>query len=323
MPYSPASPSPYAPPATAPAYGTPYSSAPPADPFATTSQPLFPGSGPTWPQGEPWASVQQTMRFMQEIRLRATWLADFGGDDALGVTDVELSATFAWPLFYNQSPLLITPGFAVHYWDGPLTKPPLFADLPPRTYDAYLDFAWLPQINNWFSVDLGVRVGVYSDFETFETDSLRIMGRGLGIVRLNETVQLAAGVVYADRLRIKLLPAGGVIWTPNADARYEIVFPKPKLSHRWTTWGTTDLWAFVGAEIGGGSWTVERLTVGNDTFDYNDIRVFVGLDTTGPRGLRTTLEVGYVFDRQLIYKSSLPREFDLAETLMVRGTVAY
>ena len=43
----------------------------------------------------------------------------------LGINDVELSVTFAFPMFYNsQTPLLVTPGFAVHYWEGPVSVLP-------------------------------------------------------------------------------------------------------------------------------------------------------------------------------------------------------
>jgi hypothetical protein len=61
----------------------------------------------------------------------------------LGISDVELSSTLTLPFFYNsQNPLLITPGFAVHFWSGP----PSPNDLPPQTFDAYLDLAWNPRV---------------------------------------------------------------------------------------------------------------------------------------------------------------------------------
>jgi len=50
---------------------------------------------------------------------------------------------------------------------------------------------------------------VYSDFHTFNTHSIREMGRGLAVINYSPTTQLKLGVVYLDRNRIKLLPAGG------------------------------------------------------------------------------------------------------------------
>ena len=61
-----------------------------------------------------------------------------------------------------------------------------------------------------------MRIGAYTDFNTFTTDSIRIMGRGLGVIAITPTLQFALGVVYLDRVKIKLLPAGGLIWIPES-----------------------------------------------------------------------------------------------------------
>ena len=38
----------------------------------------------------------------------------------------ELSSTFAFPMFYNiETPLLVTPGFAFDWLQGPLSGPPI------------------------------------------------------------------------------------------------------------------------------------------------------------------------------------------------------
>ncbi len=46
--------------------------------------------------------MQAPMRFLQQTRLRGDWLAIGGTSSKLGVTDTELSATFAIPVGYNQ-----------------------------------------------------------------------------------------------------------------------------------------------------------------------------------------------------------------------------
>jgi hypothetical protein len=304
-PYSPYAPSPYAP--------APYSPAPGA---------LYP-DGIQTPQFLPpdTSTFGQPLRFLQEVRGRYTWLDPLGGANKLGVNDIETSATFAMPLLQTTNPLLLTPGFAAHFFQGPITAAPDFASLPPVTYDAYLDSAWHPQINPWLSANLGVRVGAYTDFNTFNTHSIRIMGRGLGIITLTPTLQIAAGVVYLDRVLIKMLPAGGIIWTPNPDARYEILFPNPKLARRFTTLGNTDVWGYVAAEYGGGSWTIQRPGF-TDQADYNDIRVMVGIESFGYRGMHGFFETGYVFDRQIIYRSGTPN-FNPSDTLMLRAGLSY
>jgi hypothetical protein len=328
-------PAPYSPYAAPPAY-SPYTTPPPAAPFASPTpyspyapSPYSPTPGALYPEGigtpqilPPGGfSFGQPTRFLQEVRGRYTWLSDMGSN-SLGVNDVDTSATFAVPFFRTSAPFLITPGFSAHFFQGPVTAAPDFADLPPVTYDAYLDGAWHPQINPWFGANLGVRVGVYTDFNTFTTHSIRVMGRGLGVVTLTPNLQFALGVVYIDRVVVKILPAGGLIWTPNPDARYEILFPNPKLAHRWTTIGNTDLWAYVSGEYGGGSWTIQRIGGISDQADYNDIRVNLGLESYGYRGLHANFEVGYVFDRQIVYRSGTP-QFNPSDTVMLRAGLSY
>lgn len=305
QPYNPLAPSPYSPPPTQPLYAE--------------------GVASPFPQGGVFSSLAEPMRLVQEVRLRYTWLAgDVGSNpNDFDVNVVEGSVTFAFPFLYNQAPLLVTPGFAVNYLEGPVTAPPNFADLPPRVYDAFLDFAWQPQVTSWLGANLGARVGVYSDFETFTTRSLRIMGRALGVMTFSPTMQVAAGVVYIDRLDIKLLPAGGVIWTPNPDARYEILFPNPKLARRWTTLGTTDVWYYLSGEYGGGSWTIERDSGASDAFDYNDIRVIFGVEGVGLAGTRGFFEVGYVFNREILYHSDMSNPLKPNDTVMLRTGLSF
>jgi hypothetical protein len=306
-PYSPYAPSPYAP---AP-YASPYSAPPGAlYPEGIQSPQLMP----------PGSSWQQPLRFLQDARLRWGWLAPMGSN-SLGLNQVDTMASFAVPFFKTTSPLVITPGFSIYFWDGPVTEAPAFADLPARTYDAYLDTAWYPQINSWLGAQVGVRIGAYTDFNTFNTQSIRVMGRGLGLVNITPTLQLAAGVVYIDRLLIKLFPAGGLIWTPNPDARYEFLFPIPRLSRRITTIGNTDVWLYGWGEYGGGSWTAQRTGM-NDQFDYNDIRFGAGLEGFGYRGLHSYFEVAYVFNREILYRSGTPNYYP-SDTVMLRAGLDY
>ena len=71
------------------------------------------------------------------------------------------------------------------------------------------------------------------------------------------TLQFKPGIWYIDRVEIKLLPAGGVVWTPNPCSRYEIFFPAPKLADLWSTVGNLNVWVYVRGEYGGGAWTVK------------------------------------------------------------------
>ncbi len=272
-------------------------------------------------------------QFLQEIRADNVWMPGRRVNE-LGIDDLDLSATFALPFFEGPlAPLLITPGFTFHFWDGPVSQPgPGSQDLPADTYDAYLDAAWNPQLTQLLGLEMGGRFGVYSDFRSkIIEDSLRLQGHLLGVLSFSPHIQVKAGVMYLDRNVIKLLPTGGIVWTPNPDVRYEILFPNPKLAWRLATYGNTDWWTYVRGEYGGGSWTIKRespfLPPGleglTDRIDYNDIRVGVGLEFDTPNSYKGLVEVGGAFDREVVYATSDTPTFRPSPTIYVRGGLAF
>jgi hypothetical protein len=163
---------------------------------------------------------------------------------------------------------------------------------------------------------------VWSDFHAVSGDSLRILGRGLGVVSLSPRLDVHAGVWYLDRNRIKLLPAGGIHWRPNAEWDAFLVFPNPKVRKRFVNIGSSQWWWYFAGEYGGGRWTIERDPAnfpGDDDIDINDIRAIVGLEWETQTQARGHVEVGYVFDREILYHDSgVPGEFNLDDTVMVR-----
>ncbi len=274
-------------------------------------------------------------KFLQHIDLHNDWFAGSGGNE-LGIDDISLSATFAFPFLYNpQTPLLVTPGFAVHYWNGPVSMPPPPppADMPPQTFDAYLDVAWNPWIVEYFGAELDARLGVYSDFYSVTSDSLRFMGKGVAVIKLSPHVTLKAGIWYLDRVNIKLLPAGGLVWTPNADVYFNILFPNPKIAKRLTNTGSTEWWIYARGEYGGGVWTIRRNTdyynnvlypsMSHDLVDYDDIRIAVGFDFKTVRNRSGYIEVGLACSRELNYQSGLPGSFYPNNTVFIGAALSY
>ena len=249
----------------------------------------------------------------------------------MGVNTINTWVTFAIPFYYNANPLLITPGFQLYLWDGPDATGVPPPTLPGSTYGAYIDAAWSPQINNWLGAELEISPGVYTDFKHTTSESIRVLGRGLGVLTLTDTLKFKFGIWYIDRIDIKLLPAVGFLCTPNPDARYEIFFPAPKLAHRCATIGNHNVWCYVRGEYGGGAWTVERPPGGtqtgtiNDEFEYSDIRVAVGADflPETQTGLRGFFEVGFVFNRDLVYRSRMPGTTNLDDTMLIAGGLSF
>ncbi|MEX0820368.1 MAG: hypothetical protein WD070_12280, partial [Pirellulaceae bacterium] len=184
---------------------------------------LFPNgiAPPNWnlPQPQP----GQYLRLFQDVRMTYTWVMGEDATDELQTNDVELATTVNFPNFFHSGqPLHVSPGFIFHFWDGPNTDPVAFpTDLPSRVYSTYLDFGWQPMLTPQFGADIDFSVGVFTDFDTTTSDSVRFQGTGLLVLGMTPTLALKGGVTYYDRLDIGLLPAGGILWRPNPQTRFD------------------------------------------------------------------------------------------------------
>jgi hypothetical protein len=327
---------------TAPTTSWPTFSNQPSTVFPSTGYPanyqaqpsvLFPnGVGTGWCPD--WAQPQEGryLRLFQDLRLQHTWLMGGDGPEEVGVDQTEVGTTVNFPNFlWSNQPLHVSPVFALDWWDGPDVPRGTFPTdslapgpfgLPPRVYAAYVAFAWQPQITPQFSADLETSVGVFTDFQGFTTDSVRIQGTGLGVLALTPTMTLKLGVTYLDRVDLKLLPAGGIVWTPNPQTRWDIYFPRPKLARYLTTIGNTDIWFYLNAEYGGGSWTIGEEAV-DRRMDMNDYRAGGGLEWTHQFGVYGFVEAAYVFNRELVFAEDPANPYELDDTVMVRGGIAY
>ena len=266
------------------------------------------------------------MRLFQDIRFQYTWVAGDTGSRELTTNDVELATTVNFPNFlWSGQPLHVSPVFAFHFWDGPDTSAQFPTLLPSRVYSTYLEGRWQPMLTPMFGGDLDVSLGVFSDFGKLDSDSVRVQGTGLFVLALTPTLAVKGGVNFLDRVDVKLLPAGGVVWTPNPQTRFDIFFPKPKLAQYLTTIGNTDVWWYLNGEYGGGSWTVARPGIADDRrVDINDIRVGGGIEWTGHTGVRGFVETAYVFEREIFFASAVgPPPTSLKDSVMVRGGLSY
>ena len=303
--------------------------------FGAYPDPAFAGSPPAqYPNGFGTISTawpgQQPLRFLQGPRFRWGWLQ--GNDpNQLGVNEMDVSVAMAFPNFFGSTqPLYVLPSFSLQLWDGPKGAPfPPDADLPGQTYSAFIDTGWESDRNQILGAELGFRIGVFSDFNTATSDSVRIMGKGLVRYRISPALSFRGGVLYVDCIRVKLLPAGGFLWEPNSQTRFDIYFPQPKFSKYCKTIGNQDVWWYIGAEYGGGSWTIERAVDGlGDRFDYNDIRVNAGLEWGATELIRQGrrfgfFEVAWVTSREVIYYRRNQDNFKPSDTFMLRAGFGY
>ena len=256
----------------------------------------------------------------QKAILESTWLAPGHGQD-VGITDVEVKAVFGFPCPTRQSPLVVTPGWAVHLFDGPA-----LGDLPPGVYDAYMQFRWLARPWPRLGIDLAVTPGWYSDLKQGSGEALRITGHGAGLYTCSQTLKLAFGVAYLDRRDVPVLPIGGIIWTPAEEVAFELVAPRPRIAHRLEFLPGAEAgiehWLYLAGELGGGTWAIRRADGTRDLLTARDYRLLVGLERKAPGRLNSLLEAGYVFGRRFEYKQPTP-DLHPDDTFLLRAGLSY
>ena len=134
------------------------------------------------------------------------------------------------------------------------------------------------------------------------------------------------GVAYLDMPDVNVIPIGGLIWTPNEDVIFDLVFPHPKISRRiyWTGQRGDDVqdWVYVAGEFANDAWAIRRTDGSDDQVMLRDYRLVLGIQRKVIGGVSSRFEVGYVFGRRISYTSDTP-SFYPTDTVMVRGGLTY
>jgi len=255
----------------------------------------------------------------QKLQFTGTWIpASDDGD--LGWSDLSTWVVLGFPFPYRETPLVVTPGFAVHYLDGPVAP-----DLPARVYDAWLEWRHLRELSDVWAMDVSVTTGYYSDFEADNGDAFRLTGRGVAVYTWSPVTKIVLGAGYFNRAAAQVLPVGGLLITPDDSTRWELIFPSPRMAWRLDSLsiaGIDERWFYIAGEFGGGVWAIQRASGMLDKIDYTDIRVLVGVERKLPGALSSRFEVGYVFSREVEYDSATPN-FEPDDTLLLRFGVTY
>ena len=236
---------------------------------------------------------------------RLDWIP--GGGDQFGMFSI------VWD-HYQKSGINngIGVGMGFHFLAGPVQT-----DMPPRVYDFSIGYQIRQQLGP-LAFDLAAAVLAASDFEGNARKGILFPSHAVGFLSVRPAIDLVFGVDYLDRGDIKLLPVAGLIWIPNPEMRFELVFPRPR-----AVFQLTDRYRlYVAGELGGGTWAIERVTLGNDLATYRDLRVCIGVEYVEKDGQRSAFEIGYLFDRRLEYTSGIGN-MHLDDAVMLRLVTTY
>jgi hypothetical protein len=209
--------------------------------------------------------------------------------------------------------LSLTHGNGFHFLGGPSVT-----DMPPRLFDFNWGLHWFGEVTDFWWLDLGFSGGLYTDFEDSVREGWRFPAHAVATWELESEIQPVLGIRYFDRDNLGLLPVAGAIVRPDDGLRLELVFPEPRIAWRVSADEEQERWLSLSGRIGGGEWAIERFGSGlADVATYNEYQLVLALDTIKTNNSISSLEIGYVFERDLEYRSGVGNT-SLPETFFIR-----
>lgn len=245
------------------------------------------------------------------------WVFRSGGN-GLGMFSMRSAATRDLD-FNDPSNFDIEFEFSLHFLSGPLK-----ADMPARLYDLYFNVHWLQQLGDGFGVDANFDLGLFTDFEDSVREGWRYPGRALAFWNLNgeeqeDVLTLLGGIEFFDTDRARVVPAGGLVLQPSDNFRLELYFPRPAVKWRVSHDESSDSWFYVRGDFQSSAWAIERSTGNADVATLSEKRFAIGMETRSlkKKGETSFMEIGYVFDRELRYRSTVG-DIDPSSSMMFR-----
>jgi hypothetical protein len=246
------------------------------------------------------------------------------GKSAVGMDEVNTTATIPVPFPGDKWALLFTPSSQVRFLDGPVTP-----NLPSRLIDTNLGVNIVGELPYNFVVDAGAVPGYHSEGDdnrngdSSRNGAIRVPYFALIGYRFTPTFLFAAGAADLERRDARWIPVAGLIWLPDDNTRIDIIPPKPKIAHRFQVAPTFERWWYFAADFGGGQWAIRDANGGEDVLTYQDYRIINGVEQRSlVGGLGGFFEYGYVFGRKFEFSSGLPN-YDPHSTLMARLGLQY
>jgi hypothetical protein len=234
---------------------------------------------------------EPSLRDFWGYRYHTDWLGWIpGGGDQFGMF------TLGWD-HYTKSGIENGLGLGAGFY---FLSGPNQTDMPAIVYDFSAGYQIRYRLGE-LAIDVSAAVLAASDFKGCAREGIRYPAHAVGFLTLADGFDLVFGVDYLDRGDYKLLPVMGAIWAPNDTLRFELVFPRPRIYYQFIDHHRI----YVGGELGGGTWAIERESLADDLATYRDLRICLGIESVEKTGHRCAFEVAYLFDRRLMYTSKI------------------
>lgn len=226
-----------------------------------------------------------------------------------GVTYNEIGADYVWARpFWASSVFLFRPAVDIVFLAGPAPQP----EVPEQLYKVAFDLQLDVPINETVGVSIGLTPGLWTDFIVVDGDDFRLPARALMTFRVNESLFLAAGVLYTDNIRRNVLPDIGVVWDPTSQWHLELLYPRSRVLYRFSEdWGV-----YFVFERGGTTYNIR--TQGQDEdMEYRDWRAMFGVEVNRWSAFDLFVEVGGAWDR--MFRFDIQPDADIGDAFLLRA----
>lgn len=210
------------------------------------------------------------------------------------------------------------PEFNYRGWDGPSGVP-----LPGHAYRFASDIEWAGQGPGPWGFQIGFTPQLASDFDKhLSSDAWMFDGRGVLFFRPDPSLMLVGGVAFWDRVTDRFIPYAGLVWTPDPNWEFRLLFPKSRISVFLGDYGYGGVWFYGSAEYNVESYEVGLATLNRkDQVEISDYRLLLGLRTDDGQ-VSSFIEGGWIIDRQVDFKYKTT-DFDINDGWMIRAGIRF
>lgn len=254
---------------------------------------------------------------LQSVSITGGGLFEFD-DRELNSSFLEFGIGSGIPLGSFDNILGVTPRVRIDWIDATSS-----IDIPKHLYEFELQFFYRRPIRERLSLMTIVSPSIRSDLSTSDR-AFRVFA--LGLVNwqcIPDKLTLSAGAVVLGRADLPVLPAIGLVWTPNRRTKFDLRFPLSKLAYRLSKQGgESETWAYLSGGLGGNTWAVTRASRQTDELSLRDYRLSLGVERLINGGGGCFAELGVALGRRLEYERD-STEISLDEAASIRAGWRY
>jgi len=254
---------------------------------------------------------------LQSVSVSGGGLFEFDHRE-LNSSFLELGIGTGIPLGSFENILGVTPRFRIDWIDAAAS-----IDAPEQLYEFELQFFYRRPIRDRLSWMAIVSPSIRSDLSTSDK-AFRVFALGLlNWECIPDRLTFSAGAVVLGRADLPVLPALGVVWTPNRRIKLDLRFPVTRLSYRVAKHaGESETWGYLSGGLGGNTWAVTRATNQADELSLRDYRLSMGLERLVNGGGGCFAEWGVALGRRLEYERD-GTEISLDDAAILRAGWRY